>query len=252
MPEMNETLTKKLKKKAVALGASLVGIADASLYDKAPENHRPKDLLNDAACVISLAVPMPKAVLQQSLATLYTVNIMTIGEFINQIGLQLSIWLENQGFDAIPITSRGPLYMEALSGNIVGDLSHKHTAALAGLGEIGINTLLLNPKYGTRLMLGSVVTNAPAIADAPFRGSVCLGSKCLKCVTSCPIKALSPAGVIDKKRCAKYYRQFQEIYFETWGIYQCRECRRICSQVVERVDNRKINLTRGEGDEKTG
>ena len=233
---MNGNLTKKLKKKSMDLGASLVGIADASLYDQAPENHRPKDLLKDATCVISIAVVMPKAVLQQSLATLYTVNIMTIGDFINQIALQLSVWLENEGFDAIPITSRGPLYMEALSGKIMGDLSHKHTAALAGLGEIGINTLLLNPKYGTRLMLGSVVTNAPAIPDAPFRGSICLGSKCLKCVTSCPIKALSPNGVIDKHRCAKYYRQFQEIYFETWGIYHCRECRKVCSQVVERLN----------------
>jgi epoxyqueuosine reductase len=238
---MDENLTKKLKKKSVDLGASLVGIADASLYDEAPENHRPNDILKDATCVISIGIAMPKAVLQQSLPTLYTRSIITVGEFINQIALQLGIWLENEGFDAIPITSRGPLYMEALSGKILGDLSHKHTAVLAGLGEMGINTLLLNPKYGTRLMLGSVVTNAPAIPDAPFQGSVCLGSKCLKCVTSCPIKAISPSGVVDKARCARYYRQFQEIFFETWGIYPCRECRKVCSKVVER-DERQLKL----------
>ena len=117
---------------------------------------------------------------------------------------------------------------------MLGDLSHKHSAMLAGLGEIGINTLLINPKYGTRLMLGSVVTNAPVKPDKPFTETVCLGSKCLKCVAVCPVQALSPSGEIDKARCAKYYRQYPEIYFETWGIYACRECRKVCSKMVER------------------
>jgi len=231
---MKRAFSERLKKKALDLGAVVVGIADASLYGKAPEKHRPNDILKGATGVVSIGIPMPKAVLQESLPTLYTRGIFTSTEVINQISLKLAMWVEEEGYDAIPITSRGPLYMEALSGKMLGDLSHKHSAMLAGLGEIGINTLLLNPKYGTRLMLGSVVTNAPVKPDKPFTETVCLGSKCLKCVAVCPVQALSPSGEIDKARCAKYYRQYPEIYFETWGIYACRECRKVCSRMVER------------------
>ena len=231
---MDGELTKKLKKRVLDLGGAVVGVADAALYGEAPEKHRPRDILRGAMGVVSIGIPMPKAVLQESLPTLYTRGIFTSTEIINQISLRLALWIEEQGYDAIPVTSRGPLYMEALSGRILGDLSHKHSAVLAGLGEIGVNTLLLNPKYGTRLMLGSVVTNAPVKPDKPFAGMLCLGSKCLKCVAACPVNALSPSGVIDKARCAKHYRQYAEVFYETWGIYQCRECRKVCSRIIEK------------------
>ena len=67
---MSEKLTKTLKKKTLDLGAAVVGIADATLYDKAPEKHRPNDILKGATGVVSIGIPMPKAVLQESLPTL--------------------------------------------------------------------------------------------------------------------------------------------------------------------------------------
>ena len=81
------------------------------------------------------------------------------------------------------------------------DLSHKHAAVLAGLGEIGLNTLLINPRFGTRLMLASVVTNAPVQPDLPFADTLCMRSDCRECITSCPVKAIHPSGEVDKVKC---------------------------------------------------
>lgn len=231
---MSLEFTKKIKKKAKEFGAVVVGVADAGLYDLAPEKHKPTDILANATSVISIGVPMSRAVLQESMPTQYTRSIFSSTAYLEQIAFQLSIWLESVGYDSIPIPARGPLYMEALSGKIMGDLSHKHTAALAGLGEIGVCTLLINPDYGTRLMLTSIVTNADVVPDRPFEGSLCLGDSCMECVKVCPVNALSPSGEIDKVRCSKYYRQFQEVFFETWGVYACWECRKVCSRMVEK------------------
>jgi len=120
------------------------------------------------------------------------------------------------------------MYMYSLSNVFQGDLSHKHAAVLAGLGEIVINTLLINPKHGTRLMLVSVVTNAMVQPDSLFTKSLCTRSECKKCVTACPVRTISSSGGIYKGKCAKYYRQHSDIYFGTWGLYFCRECRRVC------------------------
>lgn len=224
---MKAEFSKRLKEKALELGASVVGIAEATQFDQAPEKHKPTDILEDATAVISMGVVQPKAIITQAKPSQYTRNIFTNAGICDQIASRLSIWLEDQGFDAIPISARF-MYMDALSGEFRGDLSHKHAAMLAGLGEIGINTLLLNPQFGIRLSLVSVITNATVLPDSPFTGSLCLGSECLKCVRACPVGALSPTGEIDKEKCAKHYRQHPDIFFETWGLYFCRECRKLC------------------------
>jgi epoxyqueuosine reductase QueG len=224
---MKEELSKRLKKKAFDLGANVVGVAGSKGFDQAPEGHRPKDILKEAECVISLGFAQPNTIIQKAMPTQYTRNIFTVASFADQVAHLLTLWIETQGYEAIPISARG-MYMAAMTGALMGDLSHKHTAVLAGLGQIGVNTLLIHPEFGNRLALSSIVTNAPLHQDKPFSKKLCLGKKCLKCVEVCPVKAISPNGKIEKVKCAKYYRFHEEIYKETWGLYFCRECRRVC------------------------
>jgi epoxyqueuosine reductase len=222
-----DSLTQELKEKALQFGATVVGIADAALYKEAPEGHRPEDILNSAASIISMGFLQPKSVIEKSMPTQYTQNIFTVASFADLVANKMALWLGKKAYEAIPISARG-MYMDAMAGEVRGDLSHKHTAMLAGLGEIGVNTLLIHPKFGPHLMLVSVVTNAPVKPDSPFTESLCPRSKCLRCVTACPVKAIYPSGEINKLKCAKYYRQHSDIYFETWDLYFCRECRKVC------------------------
>ena len=120
------------------------------------------------------------------------------------------------------------MYIDALAGEFCGDLSHKHAAWLAGLGEIGENSLLLHPDFGNRLILTSIVTSAPLEADKPFTKKLCLRKDCLLCLEACPVRAVKGGGRIDKAKCANHYRPHQDVYKETLGIYACRECRRVC------------------------
>lgn len=227
MSTRRENVSRRLKKKALELGASVVGIADVERFDKAPEHHKPRDILENAAVVISIGLAQPKAVIESAMPSQYTRSIFTTAAILDQIAAQLSLWIEHIGFHAIPIAARY-LAMDALSGVFRGDLSHKHAATLAGLGEIGVNTLLINPRFATRLMLVSIVTNAPLHPDSPLSGSLCLGPKCLKCVNACPVKAINSAGEVDKVKCSEFSRHHSDIYFETWGLYFCRDCRRAC------------------------
>jgi epoxyqueuosine reductase len=220
-------LTEQAKQRAMALGANVVGVAGADGYRAAPEGHRPEDVMQGATCVVSMGFLQPRAVIDKAMPTQYTRSIFTVAGVADQTAYLFALWLEDQGYEAIPVSARG-MYMDALVGEFRGDLSHKHTAMLAGLGEIGMNSLLINPKFGNRLFLVSVVTNAPLTPDRPFAEALCGRQECLLCVKACPVRAILPDGRVDKIRCAKYYRPYEDLYKETWGVYFCHECRRIC------------------------
>ena len=77
----------------------------------------------------------------------------------------------------------------------------KTSAVRCGLGSQGKNTLLITPKYGPRIRLIAVLTNAELDTDEPFTDDLC--GDCEKCVKACPTKALEPYQ-ITITRCLTY------------------------------------------------
>jgi len=74
-------------------------------------------------------------------------------------------------------------------------------AARAGLGFIGRNHALVNPRIGPQIFLGELITNLALVPDKPIVES-CLG--CNKCVAACPTGALRPDGSFDATKCISY------------------------------------------------
>ncbi|HEY5504170.1 MAG TPA: tRNA epoxyqueuosine(34) reductase QueG, partial [Sedimentisphaerales bacterium] len=71
----------------------------------------------------------------------------------------------------------------------------------AGLGIIGKNRMLINPRLGPQILLGEIVTNLELDPDKPMTES-CPG--CGKCVAACPTGALKPDGSFDATKCISY------------------------------------------------
>jgi epoxyqueuosine reductase len=80
-------------------------------------------------------------------------------------------------------------------------IAEKALALRAGLGFIGKNRLLINPKFGSFLLLGEIITNLPLKPDNSFNGFSC--GDCRKCIEACPTAALSVDG-FDARRCISY------------------------------------------------
>jgi epoxyqueuosine reductase len=222
-----DRLTGKIKDYALRMGVKVFGIADAGNLEGAPEGHRPRDVLKGAKNVILLGIPTPKAIIVDGLPTSYTRSQFSMHSLLDILAAELAVMLEENDVRAIPVAARH-LHMETLNGKIMADLSFKHAAVQAGIGEMGMNTLLLHPKYGARLNLIGIVTDGAFAADRPFKEKVCNWKSCFKCVEACPVKALNTKGEINKERCNSFFKMHKNLYVETDGLITCRECRKVC------------------------
>jgi epoxyqueuosine reductase len=104
-------------------------------------------------------------------------------------------------------------------------------AARAGVGFYGKNTLLITRKFGSWVVLGTVITDVEIEASAPL--ALDCGS-CTRCIDACPTGALDEPGVLDSTRCLSYWTQapgsIPEEYRAELGaqVYGCDICQDVC------------------------
>lgn len=129
-----------------------------------------------------------------------TREMLRIAESLDSTAVRLAGRLDAEHIPALPI----PLYLpvRVVDGRVQGVVRLKQIAAAGGLGEIGQNTLLFNPRFGPRLLLAGVVAGSP-LQEAGYGAgnsgaSLCTG--CGACIRACPEGAIGPAGV-DAFRC---------------------------------------------------
>ena len=82
-----------------------------------------------------------------------------------------------------------------------GPMLDRAAAARAGLGWFGKNGNILNPTYGSWLLLGQIITDLSLAADPPL-AKTC--GQCSRCMPACPTDAIVAPYVVDNRRCISY------------------------------------------------
>jgi len=75
---------------------------------------------------------------------------------------------------------------------------HRRAAVETGLGFIGKSGLLISPKYGPRVVVTSLITNAPFQPTSKLLMPYPCES-CNECVKACPVGAITDEGVVYSK-----------------------------------------------------
>jgi len=202
-----------------SMGAELVGFADVSRFQSAPEGFAPRDVLPGCKTAIAMAIPFPRGGILSPNPHIYTRIRNSISDKLNGIALDVCLYLEKMGAASVPIpTVEG--FPDPRTGRYRSLVSLKHMAEAAGLGTVGRNTLLITPQYGSLVWLGGVLTELQIEPD-PMLENVCL--HCEKCVAACPAHALD-GDLLDQRACHHFaFGEFEENFTIT-----CHACREAC------------------------
>jgi epoxyqueuosine reductase len=112
-----------------------------------------------------------------------------------------------------------------------GRLVDRAAAVRAGVGWWGKNSMVISPKFGPWLLLGSVVTDARLPTTEPMRRDC---GKCRACLPACPTGAFVEPGVLDATRCIAYWAQTPGVIprglRRAWTdrVYGCDDCLDAC------------------------
>ncbi len=188
-------------------GIPVMGMGPCAALENEPPGYRPQDLLRGARSLVCFGIPVPDAVYFAGSHRIEMVwrSQNLLYRRLDAMSLRLAQILEQTGVRALPIFGCMPQAIDK-RGALVGYLNMIRMGEVVGIGVIGRNGLLLNSRYGSRLMLGGLVTTAdlPFARSGETREPGC-PADCRICMDACPVNAIpGKRGRVRIMRCLGY------------------------------------------------
>ncbi len=211
------------------IGEKIMALTAGELITETGFSHNPDTPFEGLEYAVSLVVRLSDAVvdeIEDGPTKTYFHHYRTVNAYIDRAAEKLVLMLNAEGFRAAAIPASQSV------GEYAGRFSHKKCAVRAGLGSIGKSALFLSRKYGPRVRLGTVFTDAPLPVEEHEYRDRCGG--CNICAESCAALAIRGVNyvpgmerreIFDARACSEYMkREFQ-------GIGRgavCGVCMRVC------------------------
>lgn len=190
----------------IEIGADVVGFADIADY-RSERSSDPKTILPGVKSMVVLGYRESHGALESGNKRISMASRMGGMELSLKNNYLMTRYIEKRtGTKAASVPASYPLDMDLPHMGTVGDVSLRHAAVAAGLGVFGRHNIVINPRFGTRIIFTAILSELPFSSDPKVEDELC--NDCGLCVESCPAGALDEEGKTDFMKCLKTSQPF--------------------------------------------
>lgn len=205
---------KEIRQICLEEGADDVGFVDLDRDSLAKERDHILGAYPRARSIIALIKAMNRENIQSTSRNISNDEYHSVGDEFSGICRRILRRLNQMNIRGIVPTKSWPMDLNRWPGRI-WDISHKIMATEAGLGKMGLNRLVLHPRYGSFIQLHSIVIDTDLDAyDHPLSVDPCLN--CNLCATVCPTGAISKTERFDFFACSAHTYRDNMNGFQNW------------------------------------
>ncbi len=185
-------------------GSDLFGVADVtSIRDGFLLEPRLKDQFSRAISLGKRLIASVLDDLRDGPTALYMHHYRQVNFLLDRAALLTAGLIQDRGYRALPVAASQIIDWD----NQKAHVSHKKVGELAGLGWWGRNNLLVNPEFGSRFRLVTVLTDLPLPPGAPLAADC---GACRRCISSCPALAIKDTKeAFDHRACFEKLKEFR-------------------------------------------
>jgi epoxyqueuosine reductase len=189
----------RIRQYGLELGADAVGFAAIQDYES-KQSPDPKTILPSVKSLVVLGYRELDGAVESENSRTGFASRMGIMELASRNNYLLARHIEDhyQAKTAV-IPPSYPLNMGPEVKGFVGDVSLRHAAVAAGLGVLGRHNLVINPRFGSRIVFTALLAGLPLSSDPRVLEELC--DQCGLCVEACPAQALDEEGKTDMLKC---------------------------------------------------
>jgi hypothetical protein len=132
----------------------------------------------------------------------------------NSVARKVVQALDQKGVGALNYASGFPMDLDKWPGKM-WPISHKPIAVAAGMGQLGLNRMVLHPRFGNFIVLDTILVDRDATAyDKPVDYNPCID--CKLCAAVCPVGAIGADGHFQFANCMTHNYRDRMGGFSDW------------------------------------
>jgi epoxyqueuosine reductase QueG len=203
-----------IKKVCLETGADDVGLVDIDRGALENEREGILKVYSLTRSVISIVVTNNRENIQSPARYVANEEYHHTGDKISGLAREILRRLNRIGIRGVVVNKSWPMNLDQYPGKI-WDVSHKIMAVEAGLGHMGLNRLVLHPKFGGAIQLDSILINGVVDQyDQPITENPCI--QCNLCAVVCPTGAITRGQPFDFLACITHTYRDNMTGFQDW------------------------------------
>ncbi|MBI4966282.1 MAG: SCP2 sterol-binding domain-containing protein [Desulfomonile tiedjei] len=196
----------KLRNLCMEAGADDAGFVDIDRPAIADQREDLLDALPGTKTLVCAIYRLNREHLRTPAHSITNLEFQQAWKTANEKARTTALHLQKLGFRALNVPVGFPMEMDRWPERPWLTVD-KINAVEAGLGRMGWNRLLLHPKFGSSVVLGTVLTDAELTSyNTPLDLNPCI--ECKLCVSVCPVGAIGAEGHFNFPSC--YTHNYRE------------------------------------------